>query len=50
MFILLAILLGLAWLFGFTVYHVSSMAIHLLLLFAIVSVVTHFVRGVHRTT
>jgi Family of unknown function (DUF5670) len=49
MLLLLAIILGIAWIFGFTVYHVSSAAIHLLLILAIVSVVLHFVRGVRRT-
>lgn len=45
MFILLAIILGVAWLLGFTVFHVASAAIHLLILLAIASVVVHFVRG-----
>jgi hypothetical protein len=48
MFILLAIILGLAWIFGFTVYHVASAGIHLLLILAIVSLVMHFVRGRRR--
>jgi hypothetical protein len=45
MFIILAIILALAWIFGFTVYHVASAGIHLLLLLAIVAIVLHFVRG-----
>ena len=45
MFIALAIILALAWLFGFGVYHVASMGIHLLLLLAVVAIVVHFVRG-----
>jgi hypothetical protein len=45
MFILLAIILAIAWLGGFTVLHVSSMAIHLLLVFAVVSIILHFARG-----
>ncbi len=45
MLIGLAILLALAWVLGFTVMHVSSFAIHLLILLAIVSVVAHFFRG-----
>jgi hypothetical protein len=44
MFVLLAIILGLAWVFGFAVYHVASAGIHLLLLLAIASAVVHFVR------
>jgi hypothetical protein len=45
MFIALAIILALAWIFGFTVLHVSSFAIHLLILLAVVSVVAHLFRG-----
>jgi Family of unknown function (DUF5670) len=48
MFILLAIVLGLVWIFGFTVYHVASAGIHLLLILAVVSLVVHFVRGRRR--
>jgi hypothetical protein len=48
MFIILAIILALGWIFGFTVYHVASAGIHLLLLLAIISVVLHFVRGNRR--
>jgi uncharacterized protein DUF5670 len=49
MFIALAVILALAWIFGFGVYHVASAAIHLLLLLAIVAIVVHFVRGARRT-
>jgi len=45
MFIALAIILALAWILGFTVMHVSSFAIHLLILLAVVSAVAHFARG-----
>jgi hypothetical protein len=45
MFILLAVILAIAWIGGFTVMHVSSFAIHILLLLALVSIVMHFVRG-----
>jgi hypothetical protein len=45
MLLLLAIILAIAWIFGFTVYHVASGAIHLLLLLAVISVIVHFVRG-----
>jgi hypothetical protein len=44
MFIVLAIILIIAWLGGFAFMHVSSMAIHLLLLIALVSVILHFAR------
>lgn len=49
MLLLLAIILAVAWIFGFTVYHVASGAIHLLLLLAVVSIVVHFVRGTRST-
>lgn len=45
MFVTLAIILALAWLFGFVVFHVASWAIHLLLIFALISFVMHFFRG-----
>lgn len=45
MFIALAVILALAWVLGFTVFHVASAAIHLLILLAIVAIVVHFVRG-----
>jgi hypothetical protein len=45
MLIALAILLALAWVLGFTVVKVSSVAIHLLILFAVISLVAHFFRG-----
>jgi hypothetical protein len=44
MLIALAILLALAWVLGFTVLKVSSFAIHLLILFAVISLVAHFFR------
>jgi hypothetical protein len=50
MLLLLAIILAIAWIFGFTVYHVASGAIHLLLVLAIISVVVHFVRGTRSAT
>jgi hypothetical protein len=45
MFLILAVVLVVLWIGGFTVMHVSSFAIHLLLLFAIISVIMHFVTG-----
>jgi len=45
MLVVLAILLCIAWVLGFTVFHVASAALHLLILFAVVSVVLHLVRG-----
>jgi polyferredoxin len=42
MFIVLFAILLLAWLGGFLVFHVSSALIHILLLFAVISLVVHF--------
>jgi hypothetical protein len=52
MFIAIAVLLAIAWILGFTVMKVSSVAIHLLILFAVASLIAHFVRGArtHSTT
>jgi hypothetical protein len=45
MLIILAVILGIAWVMGFTVFHVASAAIHLLVVLAIASLILHFVRG-----
>ena len=45
MLVVLAVILAIAWLLGLTVLKVSSVAIHLLILFALASVIVHFVRG-----
>ena len=42
---ILFIVLLIAWLGGFTVFHVASGLIHLLLVFALISLVLHFVLG-----
>jgi hypothetical protein len=44
MFIALAAILLLAWVFGFAVFNVASMAVHVLLLAAVVSIFVHFIR------
>jgi hypothetical protein len=44
MFIVLFIILLMAWLGGFLVFHVSSAMIHLLLLFAVISLIAHLFR------
>lgn len=41
MFIILFVVLLLAWLGGFLVFHISSALIHLLLLFAVISLIVH---------
>jgi hypothetical protein len=50
MLILLAVLLALGWVLGFTVMKVSSVAIHILLVVALVSIVAHLFRGRARST
>ncbi|MGO4210843.1 lmo0937 family membrane protein [Terriglobus sp. 2YAB30_2] len=45
MFLVLAIILVLAWLGGFTLMHVSGFLIHLLLIFAVISLIMHFIGG-----
>jgi len=45
MLLILAVLVGLAWLLGFVVFHVASGAIHLLLVLAVVGLIIHFVRA-----
>ena len=44
MLIALAIILAVAWILGFSIMKVSSVAIHLLLLLAVVSLIAHFFR------
>jgi Family of unknown function (DUF5670) len=45
MLLILAAILAIAWIGGFAVMHVTSVAIHILLVLALISVVMHFVRG-----
>ena len=45
MFLVLAIILAIAWLLGFTMFHAAGFAIHVLLIAAVISVVVHFVSG-----
>jgi hypothetical protein len=42
--ILFAVLL-VAWICGFTVFHVAGGLIHLLLVFAVISLIVHFLTG-----
>ena len=39
------IILLIAWIGGFAVYHVAGGLIHLLLIFAVISLILHFVMG-----
>jgi hypothetical protein len=45
MFIGLFLVLLVAWVMGWTVFHVAGGLIHLLLVIALISLVLHFVRG-----
>jgi hypothetical protein len=44
-FLGIAILLMILWLGGFLMFHVAGGLIHLLLLFAVISLIVHFVTG-----
>ena len=45
MLIALAVILGIAWILGYTVFHVASAAIHILIVLAVISLIMHLVRG-----
>ena len=45
MFLILAIVLVVPWLGGFLIFKSAGLLIHLLLLFAIISLIMHFVSG-----
>jgi Flp pilus assembly protein TadB len=47
-FIGLFIVLLIAWLLGFAVFHVASALIHILLVVAVIALILHFVRGTTR--
>jgi hypothetical protein len=47
--LLLAFLLFFAWIGGFVVYHTAGFLIHLLLIFAVISIIIHLVSGRART-
>ncbi len=49
MFLILAVVLVVLWIGGFTVFHVTSFFIHLLLIFAVISIIMHFVGGGRRS-
>ena len=43
--LVLAVLLVFAWIGSFVMFHVAGFLIHLLLIFAVISLVIHFFRG-----
>jgi len=45
MFLIIALVLFLLWIGGFVVFHTAGFLIHLLLLFAVISIIFHFLRG-----
>lgn len=45
MLIALAIILAVAWLLGFSVFEVTSAAVHVLIVLAIIALIAHFVQG-----
>jgi hypothetical protein len=47
-FTILFIVLLLAWILGWGVFHVASGLIHILLIVAIIALILHFVRGTTR--
>lgn len=45
MLLVLGIVLFLAWIGGFVVFHTAGFLIHLLLVFAVISFIFHFILG-----
>ena len=48
MYLIIGIVLLLAWLGGFFVFHTASLLIHILLILAVISIIFHFLRGSSR--
>ena len=45
MLLVIAAVLAIAWLLGFTVFHVASGAIHIVIVLAIIVAIVHFFQG-----
>jgi hypothetical protein len=45
MFLIIALVLVLAWIAGFVVFHAAGFLIHILLILAVISIIFHFIRG-----
>jgi hypothetical protein len=43
MLLTLAVVLAVLWLLGFTAFHITSFAIHLLLIAAVIAAIVHFI-------
>ncbi len=48
-FMVLFILLLLAWIFSWAIFHVAGAMLHILLVLAVISLIVHFVRGSRST-
>ncbi len=48
-FTILFVVLLIAWVLGWGVFHVAGGLIHILLIVAVISLILHFVRGTART-
>jgi hypothetical protein len=48
-FMVLFVLLLLAWIFSWAVFHVAGGLLHILLVLAVISLIVHFVRGTRTT-
>ncbi len=46
MFLIIALVLFVAWILGFVVFHVAGFFIHILIILAIISLILQFVRKV----
>jgi hypothetical protein len=49
MLLVLAIVLAIAWILGWGVFHVASAAIHILIALAVISLIFHLIRGAGRS-
>lgn len=49
MYMAIAIILGIAWLLGVTVFQMTAIAFHLVVVAAVVSLVLHFIWGGRRS-
>lgn len=49
-FLILFVVLLLAWIFSWAIFHVAGGLLHILLIVAVISLILHFVRGRSSTT
>jgi len=48
-FLILFVVLLLAWIFSFAIFHVAGGLLHILLIVAVIALILHFVRGPSHT-